>query len=176
MLNALVVFLGDSELEKVTVDDLRRFHAGLEARDLSAFTVRAHLRAIKIFFRWCAEEGLLESDPSRRLKLPRAPDQEPKAISREDVERMIEAALTARDRAIVEFLADTGCRVGGLVGLRLSDLDLERGRAVVREKGQRCRTVYLRRSGRFMDLLGRSVGHARQAGNSKTDASLFTLI
>src|SRR3989337_583412 len=103
MAGALVDFLGDPELEKVMVDDLRRFHAALETRALSPFTILAHLRAVKILFRWCADEGLIESDPSRRLKLPRAPDQEPKAISREDVERMGGGGLTVRDRPIVEF-------------------------------------------------------------------------
>ena len=46
-----------------------------------------------------------------------------------------------RDRAVILFLMDTGCRVGGLCGLRLSDLDLDRGLAVVTEKGRRTRYV-----------------------------------
>lgn len=51
-----------------------------------------------------------------------------------------------RDYAMLKFAADTGCRASGIAGLRWSDLDIERGRAIVYEKGRggygKGRTVY----------------------------------
>jgi integrase/recombinase XerD len=46
-----------------------------------------------------------------------------------------------RDRAAILMLADTGCRVGGLCGLQVSDLDFENRLAVVIEKGAQTRKV-----------------------------------
>jgi integrase len=47
-----------------------------------------------------------------------------------------------RDRALLLFLADTGCRVGGLVGLTLSDLKVRRRWALVTEKFDKSRLVF----------------------------------
>ena len=52
--------------------------------------------------------------------------------------------LDVRDRAVILMLFDTGCRVGGLCGLRVSDVDLERRRAVVTELGGKVRIVFFR--------------------------------
>lgn len=57
---------------------------------------------------------------------------EPKGISPGEI----------RDNALVLFLADTGCRVDGLVGLRLADLDLDACQALVIEKGDKARRVF----------------------------------
>ncbi len=47
-----------------------------------------------------------------------------------------EAEVSPRDYALALFLADTGCRVAGVVGLKFGDLDLEHGTAEVFEKGR----------------------------------------
>lgn len=97
-----------------------------------------------------ANEELLESNPAARLELPDLPNEPPKDISHADMVRMLETARASdiRDYALVCFLADTGCRVGGAAGLRLSDLKLDQGRALVREKGRggkrKARHVYLK--------------------------------
>jgi len=68
--------------------------------------------------------------------MPRLPDPDPKAITTEDLTAILEAARSSRrDYAIVLFLADTGCRLAGITGLRIQDLDLERSEATVWEKG-----------------------------------------
>ena len=63
-----------------------------------------------------------------------------------DLERLLtvcdESIMGLRDRAILMFLADTGCRAGGLVGLRDSELHLAARRALLTEKGDRDRHVY----------------------------------
>jgi site-specific recombinase XerD len=48
-----------------------------------------------------------------------------------------------RDRAVLEFLWSTACRVGGLCSLDMDKLDLVQRRAIVREKGDRDRVVFL---------------------------------
>lgn len=151
-LTALADFL-NGDIEAVTVDDLRRWRSWLLERDtlwqdhpskptingrLSAQTIRGHIRAAKRFFAWLVEEGHLTTNPAGRLKPPPKPEEPPKAITTTDLNHLILAAKASseRDYALVLFLADTGCRVGGVVGLQLRDLDLTKCRALVREKGR----------------------------------------
>lgn len=75
----------------------------------------------------------------------------PKGIEWEDFLALLNAttgddAQSLRDHAIILFLADTGCRLGGLCNLTMDKLDLERWRADVAEKGGKPRFVFLRKS------------------------------
>lgn len=144
-LGRLLGFLDCADLEAVTISDLRKWRARLVSLGLSPYTVHGYLRVARRFFKWCVEEGFLTASPATRLKLPKLPDQDPKAVTPADLQKLLEAARhsSPRDYAIVCFLADTGCRVSGLCGLRPHDLDLSEGRAYVTEKGSRRRAVYL---------------------------------
>ncbi len=78
------------------------------------------------------------------VPLVRLPAQVPKAITDDDVDRLL-ARLPqedVRDRAIILLLVDTGCRVGGLCSLTLDALDLPGRCATVIEKGNRGRRIY----------------------------------
>jgi site-specific recombinase XerD len=160
-LKPLLAFLGDVDVEEISIDDLRRYVAylmDLQVRyvdhplrrrregGLSPFTVSGRIRAFKRLFNWLKEEGTIDDNPARRIKIPRPKREKPKGISRQDLLGLLEACegdkvIDKRDRAIVLFLADTACRVGGMCGLRIQDLDLEAGLALVREKGEKTRFV-----------------------------------
>lgn len=137
ILRSLIAFLGDVELSAVSLVDLRRWRVYLIKSGLSIWTVHGYLRGVRRWFNWLVEEGELAASPAVRLALPRLPDEPPKGITDGDLALMIRAGRLsgARDYALVLFLADTGCRVGGLCGLRVEDVDLDRKRAIVREKG-----------------------------------------
>jgi len=150
-------------VEEVSRQQVRQYIVALQQRDrryeghpyhvpikggLSPFTVRGHVQAIRRLFSWLVEEGHLspEANPMLRIPTPRRPQQPPKGVAMEDVRRLIDACAGGsiadrRDLAVILFLIDTGCRVGGLVSLKPGYLDLERGRAIVREKGDKARVV-----------------------------------
>lgn len=162
-LGELAAFLGDKDVDQVTGHDLRRYMADLRQRDsryqvhpyrgaqaggLSMATIAGHTRAIKRLFGFLVDDGVISDNPARALKQPRIPKgREPKAIALDDLVTMLamtegEEPAQVRDRALLLFLADTGCRVGGLVGLRLADLDLPHQTGWVIEKGDKRRAVY----------------------------------
>ncbi|MHC4088728.1 MAG: tyrosine-type recombinase/integrase [Planctomycetota bacterium] len=166
-LASLLNHLGDGEIDAITTADLRRWRTSLVRKEtrwedhprrqtvdggLSPQTLRSYVRAARAFFSWLEAEGLMDHNPARRLKLPPLPDEPPKEISQRDALRILRAAQdNPRDYAILRFLCDTGCRVGGLVGLQVEDLSASPAaegvhRAVVREKGRggerKSRTVY----------------------------------
>jgi len=162
-LRRLLKFLGgETEVEQITTSNLRSFVVSLREQKirwadhpyhppsnsgLSPSTVHGYVRVIRRFFRWLMLEGLIETDPAKRVQMPSIPKEPPKAISQDDLSQLMQTAKPdPRDYAIICFLADTGCRVGGLAGLSLLDLKLDLGCAVVREKGRggwKSRTVYI---------------------------------
>ncbi len=167
-LKPLVTFLGDADIAAITVEDLRRFivalrdqetlwgdHPKLQARDgkLSPFTVAGHVRALKRLFNFLESEGKLDGNPARAIKTPTPHVSQPKSIDMRDLLALLQTTedgglADLRDRAAILMLADTGCRVRGLCGLRLEDIDLARGVALVTEKGEKPRAVC------FTDITG----------------------
>lgn len=141
----LVHFLGERDLLAITVPDLRRFRASLAEKELSVWTLHGYCRAVRRFFRWLWEEGVLPVHVASRLELPKLPKRPRLGIPRDDAEKILMVArnTSPRDHAMVLFLAVTACRVGGLVGLRIADVDVARSRAWVCEKGDKSRVVYL---------------------------------
>ncbi len=76
----------------------------------------------------------------------RVPYEVPKRLEPEDVQKLIDAALSFRDKAILTLLCRTGQRIGnwsedagrhGILGMSLSDIDRKRSLIVVRLKGAR---------------------------------------
>lgn len=153
---------GDSELEDMTIQMLRSWRGKLARRNerfkdhptkptlegkMSGYTLHAHVRACRRFFKWLEEENILTDNPARKLELPPKPKNCRRGIKDKDRDLIIEEAKKyPRDYAIVIFLADTACRVGGLAGLRLNEIDFEQNVAVVHEKGkggnQKARMVF----------------------------------
>ena len=152
-LSYLLAFVGDREVGAVTVNDLRAYLADLRTRQghgavLSAFTIASYLTMTKAFFHWLAADGVIAENPAQRIKKQKGKRDQPKAIDTEDLRKMLDASEGAsveerRARAVLLFLADTGCRAGGLVGLKLADLHLGQGHALITEKGAKSRRVYL---------------------------------
>ena len=152
-LPSLVKILGDKEISEVSLDDLRLWRSKLSKREvkyeghkyhpeekgkLSPYTIRQYVKCARRFFKWLYEDGKLDQNPADRLKMPPKPDMPRKGISKTDLFKIIAAAEEScvRDLAIVLFLADTGCRVGGLANLKIENIDLQNRRAVVFEKGK----------------------------------------
>ncbi len=93
-------------------------------------------------------EGLTGVDPAAAVRPPSPPQRLPKALSVDEVTRILGAAtgaepsvLDTRDAALLEFLYGTGARISEAVGLDVDDLDLESGSVLLRGKGSKERVV-----------------------------------
>lgn len=138
--------LGEKKVKMITTDDLREWRAVLSGRALSPWTLHGHIRGTRRLFKWLYLEGEIDRNPAESLELPVLPMEARKGIAYDDMRRMLDSARAhhPRDYALLSFLADTAARIGGASGLRLSDVDLTAGRAIVREKGNRSRAVYFK--------------------------------
>lgn len=105
---------------------------------LAASSTARILAAVRGFHRFALLEGMTGRDVAADVAPPQTPRRLPKAIGRDEVARLIDAAAQApealglRDRALVELLYATGARISEVVGLALDDIadlrDPERGR------------------------------------------------
>lgn len=109
---------------------------------LSTPTINGHIRCLRRFFKWLVEEDIISNSPASKIKVKRGSGQPPKAISPPNFTRLLKATDQPRDRALLLFLADTGCRIGGAASLTTDRLDLDARRAFVNEKGNKWRYVF----------------------------------
>lgn len=142
-LRDFAAFAGDDLPLKDAVSVIRAYKAGLKKR-MTPSSVHGYQRAVRRLFSWMVEEGTIQCNIARNVPLIRLPEQPPHAILEDDLHRLLNQLPreSARDRAIVLFLADTGCRVGGLCSLTFASLDLPNRCALVVEKGRKSRRVY----------------------------------
>ncbi len=121
----------------VTISDLRRFLAQLHARGLSRATIARHLASVRTYYRYLVLQGELETNPALLLRTPKRERKLPNFLEEDEVLRLIEAASTPRDRALVELMYGAGLRVSEATGLNLGDLNLSGGFVRVRGKGNK---------------------------------------
>ncbi|HET8567987.1 MAG TPA: tyrosine-type recombinase/integrase [Candidatus Limnocylindria bacterium] len=142
--------------EHLTADGLRRYRLQLARRQdpktkkpIVAATRNLYLIALRNFLRYCRRRRKVDvPDPDETIELAKHRQQEIRHLQRPEVVRIAEAVKLdgpngLRDRAIIETLFGTGCRVSELVALRVRQLDLKRRGAEVIGKGGRSRLVLL---------------------------------
>ncbi|MGE7544175.1 tyrosine-type recombinase/integrase [Sporosarcina newyorkensis] len=106
-------------------------------------TVAFRISVLNSFYQFCIEEGYMEKSPMKKRWYPRLPHAVPKYLEKREVvkvRRLIEED-NIRNRALVEFLLTSGCRVGEVHRLDRSDVDMERRTAMVIGKGQKIRQI-----------------------------------
>ena len=142
---------GTDRLGDVSEAQVAGFLAALREGDadhppLSASSAARAVVAVRGLHRFAARDGIVADDVARAVRPPAPPRRLPKAISVDDVERLLEAAgfdgtpLALRDRALLEVLYGTGARISEAVGLDVDDL-LDRDAVVLRGKGGKERVV-----------------------------------
>lgn len=135
-------------LAQVNPTHVQLYLAGLHERGLGPRSAARSLAALRSFFRYLVREKLLNWNPATSVPSPRLGRPLPKAMSREEVGRLLEsvqgeARLKLRDQAILELLYGTGVRISELVGMDISQVSLITGTLLVRGKGQKERVVPL---------------------------------
>jgi integrase/recombinase XerD len=126
--------------------DVDEFVYSLRVAGKAPKSVARHVAAVRMFHRFLAAEGIRSDDPTVLLEGVRVPKGLPKALSVDDVHRLLESvsgvdSLSTRDQALLEFLYGTGARISEACGLSLGDLDMERSVARLFGKGAKERIV-----------------------------------
>ena len=136
----------DTGLQAASREDLMAVLAADMQLGKSPKTVSRYLSAYRQFYRWLLREGVIDSDPVALIESPKTGRGLPKALSEQQVEALLAApdtdtALGLRDLAMLELMYATGLRVSELVGLQLSNINMNVGVVRVVGKGQKERLV-----------------------------------
>lgn len=126
---------------QIQTPDIRKYLADLEGIETS--TMGKKLTVLKSFFGWLVREEILLRDPTSKIKLPKKKARLPKSLSVQELEMVREACETRRERAIVEVLYSTGCRLSELASIKISQIDYQEMSTTVIGKGNKERKVYL---------------------------------
>jgi site-specific recombinase XerD len=144
LIGAFVETLNARLISDISTNELRQYITQLRRMGYADNSVSAHIRSLKKFWKWCSTEYGI-ANPMRTIRYPEKFQAKPKATHLETVRLMLEMAgsddVGIRNRAISLFLLDTGCRAGGICGLRMQEIDLNERRALVTEKGNKTRAV-----------------------------------
>ena len=140
--------VGIDTVEAVDGDAVSEFVVALTERGLAATTIARKVAATRGLHRFLVAEEMATADPTALVASPKRKAGIPKALSIDEVERLLEAAsgesaVAARDTALLEFMYASGARVAETVGLDVLDLDLDESTALVTGKGSKQRLVPL---------------------------------
>ncbi len=137
----------------LTGDHLGRYLSHMYEKQYAASTVARKTAAIKSFCHYLTNNGRLREDPSQSLAAPRVDRYVPRAISEQEVDRLLAEPRAAaksrrpdalRDLAMIETLYASGMRVSELVALDVDDVDFDANQVGCPGKAGRRRQVPLR--------------------------------
>jgi integrase/recombinase XerD len=132
-------------LQEVTPNDARLYLAWYrQTRSVQGSTMDRIRRVLFAFYNWCIDEDLTAKNPFKKIDEIKSQKKKLRGLHPMELEYMRSACETERERALVEFMYSTGCRVSEVVNMRVSGIDFHEGAAeVVHGKGDKDRTVFL---------------------------------
>lgn len=133
--------LGNLDITEVTLNMLKEYLAK-QADRLKPSSLGHRIRFVRSIFRYAYEETYLTSNPSLKLREPKLDKHIPKFLIEEDVIHLKISCQSLRERALLEFLYSTGCRVGEVEKINIEDLNWENCSAIVDGKRSKQREVY----------------------------------
>ncbi len=162
---------------EVTGEDLRAFLLAVSSR-LQAGSRARLMSTLRSFCRFLVTEGVLDEDPTATLIAPRRGRKLPSYLTVRQVVLFLDLPdddrpRPLRDRAILETLYGSGCRVGELCALDVLDLDPGEGTLLLRGKGSKQRRVPI--GGPCLEILNRYLAVSRPvlAAKGRGDRAMF---
>jgi integrase/recombinase XerD len=176
-LNALAVQVGgEAEPAGIGVEALAALMVGNAKRGFGARSSARQLSALRGFFRFLVRERIVTEDPTGLIDRPKLGRKLPRVLSFEEVERLLAAPDASTDEgcchaAMLQLMYASGLRVSELCGLRVADIDLQRGLVAPLGKGGKRRLVPVGEVA--LDAVGRYLKDVRQRVAAPGFSALF---
>lgn len=131
---------------QISEGTVRMHLAHLRNSGLAATSIARKFASIRSYHRFLSAEGYAHSDPTASIESPKRPQALPKALTIVEALRLVEqpsetTPMGRRDRAVLETMYATGCRVSELVHLDQNDIDFETSTVFVTGKGNKQRII-----------------------------------
>lgn len=135
---------GKERIADIGRHDIEAFVEHEQDRGLKIRAVRTRLVAVYSFIRHLVDNEIVPPDLlMKKIKL-KLPDSLPRAMEGDDVKLLFSVIKAPRDKALFLLLLRTGMRVGELLDLQVSDIDLDEQKILIHtgEKNSRGRVAY----------------------------------
>jgi integrase/recombinase XerD len=134
----------------LSISELSDYPSWLMGQELAPASVSRHIVSLKVFFRYLQLENVLTDNAAELLGTQKLWQRVPVVLSSAEIDRLLAAPKPPqpcwrRDRAILELLYATGCRVSELSILRPRDVHLAERYCLCHGKGDKQRVVPLGR-------------------------------
>lgn len=130
-------------VKDITVNTIRLYLGTLEADGKALSTIAGIRDILSSYFTWLHNESMIPSNPIVNLGKIKREKKVRQPYSKIEIEKLRLGCKTKRDRAIIEFLNSTACRVGEIVKVNIEDIDFNSHECKVLGKGNKERIVYL---------------------------------
>jgi len=120
---------------------LNRFKAQ-DGKELTKQTQNYHLIALRAFLKYCAKNDI-KTLAAEKIELADTPEREITVLEPEEMERLLGAPKSWRDRAIINLLFSTGLRLHELAKLNRDEINFDTGELSILGKGGKVRVVFL---------------------------------
>lgn len=134
-------YAGNVSLKRVTRNHIRGFLSFLSERGNQPITRRRKLTALKNFFLFLREDGILLSNPTEGVAMPKVKEKEPCYLTETElttfllVIRRDPSRFQKRNELMARVFIETGVRLSELVGLKIGHVFPEENTMMVRRKG-----------------------------------------
>lgn len=129
---------------QIRTEDLRIYlYQAKESSKMSDRALENHRVYICCFFRWLFANGYLIKDPCINIKPIKYEKKIREPLTDTEMEYLRHACTTYREKAVVEVLYSTGCRVSELIKIRVCDIDFDKREVQLYGKGKKHRIAYL---------------------------------
>lgn len=133
-LKKLIDYLNDKsikELNLVSEDDLKIYIKFMEGQGKAPSTISRNIASMKAFFEYLYQNKVTNENPAIRLKAPKIEKKRPDVLTIEEVDLLLKqpsrnTPKELRDKSMLEMLYATGMRVSELIGLKLSDVNVDK--------------------------------------------------
>lgn len=112
-------------------------------RNIKKSTLSSEISVLKSFFGWLHNQEYIKKNPMATIKNTKVEKHIRKSLNAEELERLRDACKTLRERAIIEFLFATGCRLSEAVNVNIGDINWSDLSLKVIGKGSKERVVFI---------------------------------
>lgn len=131
-------------LHELTSTDIKKYFVTLQERELSSAYIHSFGRAIRTFCNYCVRDELLEKSPFAKVKMPILAKKVLPALTADQVDAILGACMTKRDKTLMLLLLDSGLRASEAVNLNVGDIDIKTGSVTVHQgKQQKDRITFV---------------------------------
>lgn len=136
----LLPALGKMKLTAITPSIVHNFVAALEASGLAYNTIKGVYRLLAAAMRGAFEDGLIQKNPCRRIRIQRAEQEEQRVLTQKEQELLKKSRTNMNDLPTLLSLY-TGIRLGEVCALKWDDIDRENQTIIIQRTGQRIAQV-----------------------------------